>query len=131
MIVDGTPYVRLAIVNPFLDRRYPEEGSVLAVLDTGYEGFVAVPGDAFQLLGFSEMRTHDSSIILPSGAVVRTQYAYGVVLLEDLRIEEEGAIETFEGLAEVVVGQGLLRRFRAVLDYCRGLVELEPCAWGC
>ncbi|PNV77825.1 MAG: clan AA aspartic protease, partial [Thermoproteota archaeon] len=37
-----TPVVGIAVRNPFADRRYLEEGKILAVIDTGYEGFLLI-----------------------------------------------------------------------------------------
>ena len=127
MIVSGTPFIRIVIFNPLLNTRYPEEGSVLAVVDTGYEGFVAVPKDIFEKLRFNEMLLHKSTIVFPIGIVVHTTYTYGTVLLKDFNFEVEGPIETIDGLAEVIVGQDLLKYCKLEIDYCRRILSIEPC----
>jgi|GEM_PF-5230100 len=34
------PFLGISIENPFNGRIYPEDGRILAVMDTGYEGFL-------------------------------------------------------------------------------------------
>lgn len=45
-----TPTLRVVLRNPLLGKRYPEGGEALAVVDTGYEGFIALPWEVFSAL---------------------------------------------------------------------------------
>jgi predicted aspartyl protease len=62
-----TPTMRVVVRNPLLEKRYPIEGEILAVVDTGYEGFVALPRDVFDSLSFDELQLEKRRLILANG----------------------------------------------------------------
>ena len=41
--LDGTPALEIIIRNPIADKSFPSEGEVIAILDTGFEGFLLIP----------------------------------------------------------------------------------------
>lgn len=120
MMMNSTVYLALALENPLLSARYPVEGEVLAVLDTGYEGFLAVPEDVFEALRLREMITESYELLLPDGRIVTAQAAYAAARLVDAGVTLEGLVEAFERLSEVIAGQELLSNLRPTLGYCRG-----------
>ncbi|HUI85733.1 MAG TPA: aspartyl protease family protein [Nitrososphaerales archaeon] len=120
------PVVRVRLRNLPLGMEYPKGGSLEAVVDTGYGGFVAVPRDVFEALGLHKMVTTPRKVEVADGRVVRSVVAYGTVELEP-SLEVDGPIETMKGLTEVLVGTRLLAGFRMTLDYCLRVVSVRPC----
>src|SRR5712691_2644858 len=110
--------MRVVVRNPLLDKRYPVEGQILAVIDTGYEGFIALPRDVFVSLSFSELQPEKRRLILANGTVLSTEGAYGAFRVPDLPLDADGFVETYEGLGEVLLGVEALSRARVLLDYC-------------
>jgi len=122
--IDLTPVVELAVRNPFSGKVYPEENLVLAVVDTGYEGFLLIPSDVFDET-FGELESEKRELILADGRRIESKGVYGEVLLG--RQVAEGFIETVRGVDEFVVGVEFLRFFKLELDYCVKAVRLKPC----
>ena len=127
MIVDSSAYLDVIIENPFFNTRYPEEGGVMALIDTGYEGFMAVPVDIFKKLGLHELYTYRLKIVLPTGDVIESEAAYATVHVVAAKTSVDGLIETFKNLREILIGQELLSNFRLVLDFCRGSASVDTC----
>lgn len=122
-----TPTLRLVLKNPLLGKRYPLEGQALAVIDTGYEGFAAVPGDVFASLSLNELRPEKRKLVLANGDVLRARGAYGAFVAEEAGLQADGFVETYEGLQEVLLGVEALSRARVLLDYWSRSVEVGPC----
>jgi len=121
------PAVRVRLRNLPLKIEYPSDGSIEAVMDTGYEGFVAVPPSIFAALGLDKMMAGSRTVEVADGRGVRSRVAYGTVELEGMNSEIDGPVETFEGLTEVLVGTRLLSDFRVTLDYCLRTVAINQC----
>lgn len=117
----------MVVENPLLRRVFPAEGSAAAVLDTGYEGFLALPRDTFHALAFDQLQVERRTLVLANGSLLRTEGAYGTLKLFDLTLPLNGFVETYKGLDEVLVGTVALTRLRILLDYCAGRVKLEAC----
>jgi clan AA aspartic protease len=114
----------LIIRNPFTGRAYPERGSVIAIIDTGYEGFLLIPSDVFDTT-FGELESERREIILADGRKVRSRGVFGEAILEPYVVD--GFIETVEGVNEFVVGAEFLESFKLELDYCTKTARLELC----
>lgn len=123
-LVDHAPVVELAVRNPFTGKVFPRNGTVFAVVDTGYEGFLLIPGDVFEEL-FGELESEKRELILADGRRIISRGVYGEVLLG--RKVLEGFVETIEGLDEFVTGIDLLKSFRIEVDYCLKSVRLKGC----
>lgn len=65
------PHLGIKIENPFNGRRYPEEGEILATVDTGYEGFLMVPEDIFNSLDFSNFMLSERTLLTPNGRILK------------------------------------------------------------
>ena len=122
-----TPSIRVVLENPFLHRTYPLEGMVNAVIDTGYEGFFAVPESVFQELKLNELQGETRTVELADKRISKSKGAYASVRLPHISTKIHGFIETFSGLDEILVGVEALSNTRAVLDYCTKRVRIEPC----
>lgn len=126
-LLDLTPTLRIVLRNPLLGKRYPAEGQALAVVDTGYEGFVALPRDVFALLSFEELQLEKRRLVLANGGVLSAEGAYGAFGAPDIGLHADGFVETYEGLQEVLLGVEALSRARVLLDYCERRMTIEPC----
>jgi clan AA aspartic protease len=122
-----TPTVRVVIGNPFSGTRYPSEKSVVAVIDSGYEGFLAVPTDVFKHLRLDELQQQRRTLVLANGDIVTSNGAYATLEMPHLPVKLNGFLETYRGLEEIILGVQALSRFKSTLDYCSKKVTLQPC----
>ena len=123
---DRTPVLAVALENPFHKLRYPEKGGTTAVVDTGYEGFVAVPPRVFEELSLGELAT-SRRVRTADGRMIESRLALSTVLLPDLDITLDGHVETMAGLSEILVGTAFLSRFSVSLDYCLRTARMQQC----
>jgi clan AA aspartic protease len=124
--LNGTPVLEVVLENPFMSRRFPDNGVLLAVFDTGYEGFALIPGDIFESLNLNELSLHRRELILPDGTKVQSTGVYGKVIAQD-GFSRDGFIETAEGIDEVVLGTGFATGLKLTLDYCLKRFKIELC----
>lgn len=122
-----TPTVQVALRNPFSGERHPPNEELVAVIDTGYEGFLAAPADVFSQVGFNELRHEARTLVLANGEVLKSKGVYAVVEIPHLSIKLDGFIETLDGLDEAILGVEALSRFKSTLDYCLQKMTIEPC----
>jgi len=122
-----SPVVGMRIRNLPLGAAYPSSGSVQAIVDTGYEGFVLVPRHVFEALSLGDLVVRERKIEVADGRMVKSMVAYGTVELLGSASEIDGPVETMDGVAEVLVGVDLLSRFRLTLDYCLRTFAIKPC----
>jgi len=120
----GVPFLEISIENPFNGRIYPRDGRVLAVIDTGYEGFLMLPEEVFELLGFNELSSEERKLLLPNGNFVISRGTYGIVRIGDFKCE--GFIETSK-VDELILGIDFVSNFRIKLDYCIKRLEIYKC----
>ena len=122
-----TPTMEVKLHNPFAGKKYPNEGYITAIIDTGYDRFVVVPRGVFDALSHAEAKTEKERLIMANGYSVETEGAYGSFTAQGNSLEAQGLIETFEGADQVLLGVEALRRTRTLLDYCRGTLSIDPC----
>ncbi|MGC8933332.1 MAG: clan AA aspartic protease [Candidatus Methanodesulfokora sp.] len=115
--------VGIAVRNPFADRRYLEEGKILAVIDTGYEGFLLIPMDVFDHL-FGKLKAEERVLVLADGREMVSKGTY--VIVSECGISE-GFIETVKGVEEFVLGSEFLENFILELDYCARSLSMRKC----
>lgn len=119
--------MEIVLENPFAPKRFPAEGGVLAVFDTGYEGFALVPEDIFRELRLHEMELHVRELILPNGSMASSSGTFGKVILLDPDISCDGFIETTKDVDEIVLGTDFAKRFKFTIDYCLKRFEVNRC----
>jgi len=100
---------------------------VVAVIDTGFEGFLLVPEDVFDKLSLNQLEVDRRELILPNGQRAYSSGTFCEVVIPDLGVRLDGFVETLEGVREVVVGADLLQNLRLVLNYCLRIIEVEAC----
>ncbi|MBS7287538.1 MAG: clan AA aspartic protease [Candidatus Freyarchaeota archaeon] len=127
MFVGKTPAVEVVLSNPLLSVRLPESGSLLAILDTGYEGFAVVPPEVFVRLKLNELSQTKRNLVTPTGKLVESTGTYGRVIVPELKTFQDGFIETTEGVDEIMLGTGFLSGFKLTLNYCSMSLEIIPC----
>jgi len=122
-----TPTVRIALRNPFSRTRYPADESVVAVIDSGYEGFLAIPLDVFKHLLLDALQPQRRALVLANGAILTSKGAYAVLEIPHVAIRLSGFVETYNGLEEIILGVEALSRFKSTLDYCQKKISIQPC----
>lgn len=123
--LQGVPLLEVTIENPFMELIYPENSKLLAVFDTGYEGFALLPKDIFQELKFDELQMESRELILPDGSLIKSWGTFGNIKISK-DISCDGFIETSD-TEETVLGIEFATRFRFVLDYCSNRFEIQEC----
>lgn len=126
-LLDGVPVLEVVLENPFVPKRFPVEGAVLAVFDTGYEGFALVPEGVFRELCLHEMELHARELILPDGSIARSSGTFGKVKILEPGISCDGFIETTKDVDEIVLGIDFAKGLKFILDYCLKKFEVRQC----
>jgi clan AA aspartic protease len=122
-----TPSVQVVLENFFLHRTYPNEGSMEAIIDTGYEGFVSVPDSIFEELGLNLLEGETRKMALANGTISNTKGSQATLRIPHLATKLDGFVETFRGLDEIIIGVEALSRMKLTLDYCTRRVRMEEC----
>jgi len=119
--------VPVRIINPFLNAHYPRDGVVMAVLDTGFTGFLLIPYQTFRALKFHELKPRVVKGELANGASIELQTAYGILEIPEIQLEDEGLVESNPQIREILVGVRGMKRIRAVMDGCRRTFTCDKC----
>lgn len=125
--INLTPCLQIVLENVFLRRTYPYEGTLTAVVDTGYEGFLSVPISIFDELGLNLLGGDTRRMALANGTLSDTKGSHATIHVPHLSLKMDGFVETFRGLDEIVIGVEALSRMKATLDYCTGRLRMEKC----
>jgi len=125
--LDSTPVLEIEIRNPIMNKAFPAEGKVVAVMDTGFEGFLLVPQDIFEKLSLNQLALDERRLILADGQYTHSVGTYGEVVVPNLGVKFDGFIETMKGVEEIVIGTDLIENMKLILDYCTRRVEVESC----
>ncbi len=125
--MEGNAFIPIRVVNPFFDLALPEKGELLAVLDTGYTGFLLLPEAMFRRLRFHELRVARVKGVLADGREVPLMGAYGSIAIPEINFLEDGLIETNPEVREVLLGMEGLRELRAEIDGCLQRLSVEKC----
>ena len=119
--------VPVRITNPFLDAHYPRDGMVMAVVDTGFTGFLLIPFEAFRALKLDELKPKLVKGQLANGASIELQAAYGILEIPEVRFEDEGLIESNPHIREILLGVEGMKKLRTVIDGCRRTITTDKC----
>ena len=102
---DETLLVPIELSNPFLDTHFPPDGSVMAVLDTGFTGFLLVPNSVFRELRLDELKPIARAGKLADGTSIQLRGAWGTLRISELDFMDEGPmIETIPRIREIILG---------------------------
>lgn len=119
--------VPVRIANPFLDAHYPPDGMAMAVLDTGFTGFLLIPFDTFRALKLDELKPRFVKGQLANGASIELQAAFGILEIPEIRFEDEGLIESNPNIREILLGMRGIKKLRTVIDGCRKTIITGKC----
>lgn len=125
--LDGTPALEIIIRNPIADKSFPSEGEVIAILDTGFEGFLLIPKSVFEELSFNQFDVTRRKLMLANGLFTQSAGTFGEVIIPSLNVQLDGFVETIEGVEEIVIGTELMKNLKLILDYCIGRVNVKNC----
>jgi clan AA aspartic protease len=126
--IDSTPVVEVAIENTLLGKTHPANGrGIMAVLDTGYSGFVFVPMKLFRQLRFNDLRVRKAEAILADGSSIELTRALGSLKFPAVNLKLDGTVETSDGATEILVGMEGIRRLVVELDCCGKQLNIEEC----
>jgi clan AA aspartic protease len=124
---DESLMVPVRITNPFLDAHYPPDGMVMAVLDTGFTGFLLIPFETFRALKLNELKPRLAKGELANGTSIELQAAYGILEIPEVRFEDEGLIESNPHIKEILLGVRGMKKLRTVIDGCRRIITTSKC----
>jgi clan AA aspartic protease len=122
---DESPMVPVRLTNPFLDTHYPPDGVVMAVLDTGFTGFLLIPFDTFQALKLDELKPRRVKGELANGSSIELQSAFGILEIPEVRFEDEGLIESNPDIREILLGMRGIKNLRTIIDGCRRTITTD------
>lgn len=122
-----TPTVRIRIENSFLGKAYPSVGAAVAVVDTGYEGFLAVPKDVFRRVSLQELQLTKRTLLLADGRPLGSEGVLATLVVPELASRLYGFVECYDGLEEIILGTTALARFKMLFDYCVRKFRIEKC----
>ena len=125
--IESTPTLEVTLENPLLGRRYPTEGTAVAVVDTGFGGFLAVPEEVFNVLGLGEQEPLRRTVVLADASRTSSRGTFARLSIGQARASVEGRFETWRGLDEILIGSEALEPFRLDLDYCLRRMTIVTC----
>jgi clan AA aspartic protease len=127
--VGFTPVIEISIENTLLGKVYPRKGTgLMAVLDTGYSGFLFVPKNLFEKLHLHELKMTKTKAALADGSSVQLTGAFGSVSYPVLGLKIDGLIETSEDAQEILLGMQGIRRLFLELDCCKEQLRAQECS---
>lgn len=126
-VVEDSAIVPLRILNSLLGIAYPPEGLIGAVLDTGFTGFLLVPGRVFRELHLHELKTTNVKAVLADENEILLKAAPGSISIPAIDFTSDGLIETAPKIKELLIGMRGLRGLRAAVNGCQQRVSLEKC----
>lgn len=127
--LDSTPVIEITIRNPLLDQSFPSaKNGVMAVLDTGYDGFLTIPGSLFKNLGFHKLKTNRVKAVLANGKTTDLVGAFGSIIFHSSdNLVVDGLIETGAGQSEILIGMDGIRNLLVELDCCMKRLTVQKC----
>ena len=117
-------YVPIVISNPLSGKKYPEKGEILALIDTGFDGFLIIPEDIFNSL--DALATHEATI---TGICCRVKAKISPIriVIKDLNLSIDGECLTYEEAKEIILGIEALYKIRITFNGCRKEGKIERC----
>ncbi|MBI4673453.1 MAG: hypothetical protein HY741_17510 [Chloroflexi bacterium] len=96
---------------------HPQDEELVA-LDTGYDGDVLIPYDLFLSLKFDEFEDYLAEEFLEtaSGEILKSSVSRGFLSIPKIGSTLPVQIETFRDNTEFLIGVGVLRQIRVLLD---------------
>jgi clan AA aspartic protease len=125
--LESSAAVPITIVNTLSGETDQSRRPVLAVVDTGYSGFLLVPETVYRELGFEDLRKKSSRARLANGALVELSSSYGTIRFDDLKVETDGLVQTCQGIEEVLIGMDGIRELAVTVNGCAKTTGARRC----
>lgn len=125
--LESSPVIPITVVNTLANPAHPPERSLMAVVDTGYSGFLLLPRKTFRELSFDDLRKESSHAQMADGSVVELSSSYGSIRFQDVGEELDGLVQTCEGADEILIGMDGLRALAITVDGCAKKCYARPC----
>ena len=109
-------YMPIVIVNPLTEKRYPNEGEVLALIDTGFNGFLTITKDIFEELGCI---AYEKAKIIGICCKVAAKKSPIRVAIPELNLTIDGECLTYDDAKEVLLGIEALSKLKLILNGCK------------
>ncbi len=122
----GFPVLGILIEGPLEKLELKEER---IRIDTGYDGFLLLSEEKYKNMGFhlSELpRRYWPQGETITGEIFRLRRAMAIIQIPKLGIRFEGYVDTFRGNIEDLVGLGLIKSLRLLLDGPKQLACIIP-----
>lgn len=121
------PVISVDVINTLTSESREPQASIIAVLDTGYAGFIMLPEELFDRLQFSEQRLQSVTGRLADGSVIQIRSAYGTVSFPDLGFELHGRVQTCDGAEETLLGMDGIQNLAVTVDCCAAQTFARVC----
>jgi len=109
-------YMPIIIVNPLAGKRYPDEGEILALIDTGFNGFLIISRDIFEDLGCI---AYEKAEIIGICCKVEAEKSPIRVAIPELNLTIDGECLTYDNAKEVLLGIEALSKLKLILNGCK------------
>jgi len=125
--LEDSPAIGITVSNPLLDPSGERSEPMVAVIDTGFSGFLFVPEGVFERLGFSELRASSRTGRLVEGSSLKLRAAFGRIQIQEVDLSLDGEVYTCRGAEETLVGMAGLRDLAVTLDSCQKRSSVRVC----
>lgn len=112
------PYIKIAVYNLERSSRYPSKGTLNAMVDTGFDGYLIIPTNVFHELKLDSFEIPPDLIETTetfSGERLRLRTALGIVEIPGI-LEKQVEVDAHERCHEPLVGRRLLENLVTILD---------------
>ena len=117
-------YIPIVISNPLSGKRYPKEGETLALIDTGFDGFLIVPQDIFVSLDAVPSR---GATIFGACCKLKSEVAPIRIIISPINLIVDGECATYKGAKEIIAGIEAISKLKLFLDGCRRKGTADMC----
>ena len=125
--LDSSLGLPIKLRNPLLGVSHPRKGNTIAVVDTGYSGFLLVQRRIFEKLKLHQLTTSVADAHLADGRVIKLTRAPGSIRFDENSLTVDGLIDTHQDVSEILIGMAGIRRLILTVDPCRRILLTDVC----
>jgi len=112
------PYIEIVVHTPDRSLKYPIEGTLSAMVDTGFDGYLIIPINIFQELRLDQYEVPPDLIEVTetfSGETIKLRTSLAIVEIQGL-LEKQVEIDTHENCQEPLLGRLFLENLVTTLN---------------